>query len=347
MDKFGPRRMLLASLLLTATSMLLSSWMQEAWQLYAFWGVLSGIGTGIVGGVLGATIANRWFYERRGLVTGMFGAATSAGQLIFIRLLASLAQTWGWRNSAVFMAVMALLLVPLALLLMRDAPGDIGLKPLGAPEGTAVASGRPQADRGIMALAVLAPQFWLLAATFFVCGATSNGIIGTHFLAHAADHGIPVDIGANMLAVLGVMNFVGTLASGWLTDRYDPRKLLCVYYAFRGLSLLGLPYVTDSPAGLTFFSILFGLDYIATVPPTIALCADTFGRKNVGTVYGWVFCAHQVGAAVASWLGGYIRQNLGDYAMAFVITGITGLFAAALALMIRRQNLAPATAAAA
>ena len=221
---------------------------------------------------------------------------------------------------------------------MRDSPAEIGLQPYGAASGSAISTARPMADKGIMKRVFRAPQFWLLAGTFFICGATSNGIIGTHFIAHTADHGIPLNTASVMLSVLGAMNFVGSLASGWLTERYDPRKLLCIYYGFRGISLLLLPLVTENSLGLVFFSIMFGLDYIATVPPTTALCADTFGRKNVGTVYGWVFCAHQIGAASAAWMGGLARASFGDYGPAFFVAGAVGIMAALLALMIARSK---------
>lgn len=197
-----------------------------------------------------------------------------------------------------------------------------------------------------MAQAVRSPEFWLLATTFFICGATSNGLIGTHLLPHAMEHGISREIATGSIALMGIMNFIGTIASGWLTDKFDPRKLLCVYYIFRGLSLFILPFVTE-PLGLSAFAILFGLDYIATVPPTTVLVADLFGRKNVGPVYGWVYCAHQIGAALAAWLGGVARASLGDYGLAFLIAGVIGLAGGLLALRINRQAqpLAPAPAA--
>ena len=224
---------------------------------------------------------------------------------------------------------------------MRNDPGDMKLLPFGATASTNVV--KSVADPDVMKRALRTPEFWLLAGTFFVCGATSNGLIGTHFISYAADCGILAVAAAGTLSVMGLFNFAGTIASGWLTDRFDPRKLLAIYYSFRGLSLLLLPFVTSAsaqatfPAGMTVFAVLFGLDYIATVPPTTALVADKFGRKNVGTVYGWVFCAHQIGAAVASWLGGLTRDGLGAYTLAFIAAGIIAIAAGACALMIRRQ----------
>ena len=211
---------------------------------------------------------------------------------------------------------------------------DVGLTPLGAPLSTTpVRAGG--ADKGVMGRALRNVEFWLLAGTFFICGATSTGIVGTHLIPYAHDHGIAQTTAAGMLALMGAMNFAGTLGSGWLTDRYDPRKLLAIYYSFRGISLLFLPFVTE-PWGLGAFAILFGLDYIATVPPTTALVADNFGRRNVGTVYGWVFCAHQIGAALAAWGGGMARDALGSYGMAFLIAGALAVAGAMMALQIQR-----------
>ena len=339
-DRFGPRRTMISGMLLVIAAMALSARMAMAVELVAFWGALSGIGTGLVAAVLGAAVANRWFMARRGLVTGIFGASTSAGQLVFVLLLAWLANTIGWRTSTwVLGALSAVALVP-TLFLMRDDPASLGLQPYGASTLTAAsqpplpAEGRPA--RAVMGAALRSPTFWLLAATFFVCGATSNGLIGVHFIPYAVECGLGQVVAAGILSLMGVFNFVGTIASGWLTDRYDPRKLLCIYYGFRGLSLLLLPF-TVSQTGLIVFAILFGLDYIATVPPTVALTADTFGRRHVGLVYGWIFCAHQIGAASAAWAGGLARSWLGAYALTFVVAGGMALAAALLALRIGRR----------
>jgi predicted MFS family arabinose efflux permease len=219
-------------------------------------------------------------------------------------------------------------------LLMRDSPAALGLAPYGQV-GAPPPAARPNA-RAVMGAAMRSPAFWLLSGSFFICGATSNGLIGTHFVAHAMEHGISEGMAVNTLALMGVMNFVGTLGSGWLTDRYDPRVLLACYYGFRGLSLLILPFV-HGPLGLAVFAVIFGLDYIATVPPTTALVADSFGRQNVGTVFGWVFCAHQVGAALAAWLGGVARESLGSYSLAFLAAGVMAGIAVIMSLRIRRE----------
>jgi len=348
MDRFGPKRLMLAGLAIIGTSTLAGATVTELWQLNLFWGVLSGIGTGIVAPVLGATVANRWFVERRGLVLGIFGAAASAGQLVAVPALMWLVVVIGWRQGTVLLAGAVMLVLLPVLFLMRDDPSRMGLRPYGgrgpeaqpaAEESPAPEPGTPLADaqrRGVMSRTVRAPEFWLLSGSFFICGASSNGIIGVHFVPHSIDHGIPEVTAASVLALMGAMNFVGTLASGWLTDRYDPRKLLAVYYSLRGLSLLLLPFVTEF-AGLAVFAVFFGLDYIATVPPTVALVADRFGRMNVGTVFGWVFFSHQIGAALASYLGGVSRDSFGDYTAAFLGAGILAVLAAMMALLVRRR----------
>lgn len=341
MDRFGPRRLMLAGIALVVVSMLASATMRNVWQLNLYWGALSGIGTGLASAVLGAAVANRWFVARRGLVTGIFGAATSAGQLVFVPLLIWLVAELGWRASVVVLAAAAAgVLVPI-LLLMRDDPTDIGLQPYGTlPVSSVEASvmqpvAAPAQSGHTMRRAIQTSEFWLLSSTFFVCGATSNGLIGTHLIPHAVDHGISQLAAGSVLALMGTMNFVGTICSGYLTDRFNPRKLLACYYGFRGLSLFMLPFVTDV-RGLSVFAILFGLDYIATVPPTVALVADIWGRKQVGTVFGWIFCAHQVGAAAAAWLGGVARDRLNDYGTAFLVAGFLAMMAAMLALRIGR-----------
>jgi MFS family permease len=342
MDRYGPKRVALVGLTLVVAAMVASYGITELWQLNLLWGMISGLGTGMVGGVLGPAVASRWFVARRGLVIGIFGASLSAGQLVFVPALMAVVLTVGWRWSSVALGLIALVVMIPVLIFLRDDPADLGITPYGATTGQSVT--RPTVEPNVMQRAVKAPEFWLLAATFFVCGATSNGLIGTHLIPHAADHGIPQATAAGMLALMGAMNFVGTIASGWLTDKYDPRKLLCIYYGFRGLSLFLLPYVSGV-FGLSVFAIMFGLDYIATVPPTTALVADTFGRRNVGTVYGWVFCSHQIGAALAAWLGGVTRDLFGDYLLAFLVAGAIAMIAALLSLQIRHTPKAvPATA---
>lgn len=338
--RFGPKRMTIVALAMMGVTLIWSSQMTELWQLNVFWGGLLGLSGGLAGSVLSATVSNRWFVQHRGMVTGIFGAATSAGQLVFVPLLTNMLLTIGWRPSTMALGVISLLVLLPVLLLFKDDPADVGLLPLGAT--APISKAQAGAEAGLMARAVRHPDFWLLCVTFFICGATTNGIIGTHLIPYAVDCGIPQATAAGVVALLGTMNFVGTLASGWLTDRYDPRKLLCIYYGFRGLSLFLLPFVTD-PLGLSVFAVIFGLDYISTVPPTIALAADSFGRRNAGVIYGWAFCAHSLGAALSAYLGGVTRDVLGNYGPAFIAAGILGICAAALALRITRPaSLKPA-----
>ena len=357
MDRIGPRAVMLGGLAVVAVGTAAGATISQLWQLNALWGVLSGIGTGMVASVLGATVATRWFVARRGLVLGLFGAASSAGQLVFVPLLMWLVVVAGWRTSSLILGVVAFAALVPVFFLMRDDPRQLGLQPYGTPSGAAPASavdpapsGIPaQSDRAapppagsVMARALARTEFWLLAGSFFVCGATSNGLIGTHFIPHSIDHGIPEVTAAGALALMGSMNFVGTIFSGWLTDRFDPRRLLAVYYTLRGCSLFLLPFVTGF-SGLAIFAVVFGLDYIATVPPTSALVADIFGRRNVGMVFGWVFFAHQLGAALAAYLGGLARVALGDYQYAFLTAGVLAVMGALMALCVRREPVpAPA-----
>jgi sugar phosphate permease len=335
MGRIGVRAVVIASLVITGLALLTTSLVREIWQLALTFGLISGLGTGLVASVLGPTIATRWFVERRGLVTGILGASTSTGQLIFVPLLTGLAVVAGWRIGAIALGLLALALIVPVVLLVRGDPADVGLRPLGVREG-AIVKVRPP-DRGIMRRATRTSDFWFLAGTFFVCGATSNGIVGQHFIPHAVDHGFTAVEASAALAFMGVFNFIGTIGSGWLTDRWDPRRLLLIYYAFRGVSLFFVPFIHDT-VSIGLFAILFGLDYIATVPPTVALAADRFGRHNVGIVYGWIFAAHMIGAAGAAWAAGIVRDSVGDYAAAFVAAGWLAMLAAFAALFIKREQ---------
>jgi sugar phosphate permease len=335
MGRLGVKNVVLLSLALTSAALLATSLVREIWQLTLLFGLLSGLGTGLVASVLGPTVAARWFVKDRGLVVGIFGASTSAGQLVFFPLLTALAVAAGWRTGAIVLGLLSLALLVPALMWLKDDPADVGARPRGLTEG-AIAHVKPP-DRGVMRHALRTSDFWFLAGTFFICGATSNGLVGQHFIPHAVDHGFTPVAASTALAVMGVFNFAGTIGSGWLTDRLDPRKLLLVYYSFRGVSLLFLPFVHDTMS-IAAFAVLFGLDYIATVPPTVALVADRFGQHNVGVVYGWVFAAHMVGAAVAAWVAGIVRESVGDYAAAFVAAGWIAIVAGFAALMIRRRG---------
>jgi predicted MFS family arabinose efflux permease len=346
MQAAGIRRTLIGALGLMAVSIAASSWMTRPWHLLLSWGVFSGLGSGCVAIVLGATVVNRWFATHRGLMMGLLTASTATGTLAFLPLLAAIAEHGGWRPVVWTVAGVCALLVPLVWWLLPERPADIGLRPFGA-EGEAA----PEPPRrrllaialGTLATAARRPVFWLLFATFFICGFTTNGLIGTHFIAMCGDHGIPEVRAAGLLAMMGVCDLVGTTLSGWLTDRFDPRRLLFVYYGLRGLSLIWLPYSDFSFYSLGLFGLFYGLDWIATVPPTLRLAAEAFGDRDAPVVFGWVVAGHQIGAASAAYLAGAMRSAGGSYLQPFVIAGATGLAAAVLALLVRRG---PALAAA-
>ena len=337
-DRFGVRRTTVFALGLTAAGMAASGLATEVWQLVLLFGIVSGFGAGLVSSSLGPIVATRWFVARRGLVIGVFGAAASAGQLLFIPFLSGLGTGQGWRLATVVLGgFVALTIIP-ALILLRERPESVGTRPLGQPPDAPVVAQR--ADPGILRRAVRRPEFWLLAGTFFVCGATSNGVVGQHFIAHAVDHGFTAGTAAGALALMGVFNFTGTIVSGFLTDRFDPRKLLLTYYVFRGISLLFLPALHSS-TDIVIFSIIFGLDYIATVPPTVALVADVFGRNNVGIVYGWVYAAHMLGAAILAQVAAIIRDASGTYTLAYLTAGWMAVAAGVVILALRRSKPAP------
>ncbi len=332
-DRLGPRRVLLIGigLIAGATGALLV--MRDLWQFYLLWGIAIGVGTGASGQVVSAAVAHRWFRRHQGLVVGLFGAAVSAGQLIFIPAMAAVLVTAGWRAAIALISVStAVVLVPV-LVLMRDRPEDVGSRPFGEDVGT-IALERPMDTRGTpLRAAARTADFWLLAGSFFVCGYTSNGLIATHLIPHAVEHGFTEVAAASALGLIGALNIVGTLASGWLTDRYDPRKLLALYYGFRAVSLLALPFVYEMRT-LVLFAVVYGLDWIATVPPTVNLTAARFGRASLGTLYGWIWFSHMVGAALAAYAGGVFRVLLGDYHLMFVSAAILGFVAVSLALRI-------------
>jgi sugar phosphate permease len=342
MDRFGVRRVMLFALATIATGASLTTVMNAPWQLDLLWGVVVGSATGAVSVPLAATVATRWFSSRRGLVTGILTASNASGQMIFLPGLALLATNFGWRYAALTVAAVAILLVfPLVAIFVRDRPQAVGLEPYGAAEPVPVPerSARPfrPAIDGLL-LGVRSRTFWLLVATFFICGLSTNGLIGTHLIPAAIDHHMTAVAGASLLALMGVFDVIGTTASGWLTDRLDPRRLLAWYYALRGLAVVALPFAFGSTAALIAFAVFYGLDWVATVPPTVALTADTFGLERTGVVFAWVFAAHQLGAAFAAWAAGASRGWFGSYTFAFVSAGVLCLLAAGLSLRIDRRE---------
>jgi MFS family permease len=346
MERFGMRRVVTAALVLVAVGSGLTVFMTQSWQLIACWGILVGLGTGSMALVFVATVTGRWFVKHRGVVTGALTAAGATGQLIFLPVLATIADARGWRVAALTVTVAALAVVPFVMWLLRDHPADVGLTPYGAPAGTPVAA--PPRTRGAAgrALTVLrtasrTSTFWLLVGGFAICGASTNGLIATHFIPAAHDHGMPETTAAGLLAIVGLFDIVGTVASGWLTDRVDSRILLGAYYALRGVSLLILPSLiaaTAQPSMLVFI-IFYGLDWVATVPPTIALCRQHFGNDGP-VVFGWVFASHQVGAAIAATGAGAVRDLSGDYTSAWLFAGCLCFFAAVMSVRIRAVGTA-------
>lgn len=349
MNRYGPRRIVLVALALIAGGLLASLGMTQVWQLVLLWGVVVGIGTGLTALVLGATVATRWFSRSRGLVIGLLTASSATGQLVVLPLLAALTEALGWR--AALLVICALLLAAGlgVVALMRDRPEDLGLAPYGEapPTGAPAAPGSgatspsaagPSANGALSALrdAARTRVFWVLFATFFICGASTNGLIQTHFIPLCADYGIGPVQGASVLAAMGVFDFVGTVASGWLSDRYDNRWLLFWYYGLRGLSLMFLPFSDFSFVGLSLFAVFYGLDWIATVPPTVRLTAARFGRERANLVFGWVFTGHQLGAATIAYGAGLSRAELATYLPAFFAAGALCLAAALLILTLAR-----------
>ncbi len=343
MERFGLRRVVVGALALIAAGSLLTVFMTSPWQLFLLWGVVVGLGAGTIASVLAATVASRWFVQRRGLVLGALTAAGATGQLIILPGLGWLAQYEGWRWSAITVGVAAISVVPLVALLLRNRPADMGLRAYGAtaPDELApVPGGSPilNAFRGLR-VGIRSRDFWLLAGSFFICGASTNGLIGTHLIPASMDHGLAEVTAASLLAVIGIFDVIGTLASGYLTDRFDSRWLLFIYYGLRGLSLLFLPYVFGSRYfGLVLFVVFYGLDWVATVPPTVQLARRVFGPRDMPVVYGWIFAAHQLGAASIAFAAGAVRTVFGDYQLAFMFSGLLCLLAAGLVLRIARST---------
>jgi predicted MFS family arabinose efflux permease len=354
------------ALLLIAAGSGLSVGVTSSWQLVLLWGVLIGLGTGSMALVFAAIVANRWFVRRRGLVMGVLTAASATGQLVFLPVVALMSERSGWRSASLVVAAAALAVIPLVLLRLRDSPAELGVAPYGAPTGLPVDSpgtvtwpsatlpvrgptsgtfgpserGTPGAARRaveILGEAARTRTFWALAGGFAICGASTNGLIATHFIPSAHDHGMPETTAAGLLAVVGVFDIVGTVASGWLTDKVNPRLLLAAYYSLRGAGLLMLPCLLSDALhpSIIAFVVVYGLDWVATVPPTAALCREAFGEAG-SIVFGWVFAAHQIGAAVVSVGAGVIRDTTGQYAMAWVGAACLCLVAAFVSTRVGR-----------
>jgi MFS family permease len=343
LNRYGLRNVTLTAQLIVVSALVLSLGMTEIWQLVALWGVVIGIGTGMTALVLGATISTRWFAARRGLVVGILTASVATGQLVFLPLLASLTERYGWRLALGFVCIMLGVSALAVLLVMRDRPSDLGLRPFG-DQGTEPLPAPPVNHGSITGVALgtlrdasKSRAFWILFATFFVCGASTNGLVQVHLIPMCLDFGIPQVQAASLLAAMGIFDFFGTIMSGWLSDRYDNRYLLFWYYGLRGLSLIFLPFSDFSFYGLSIFAMFYGLDWIATVPPTVRLTAQKFGPERANLVFGWIFAGHQLGAGTAAFGAGLSRTLLQSYLPAFFVAGALCVFASLIVLGLSRQ----------
>ena len=341
MERFSIRKVTPIALLFIAAGSGLTVFMTQPWQLVILWGVFVGLGTGAIALVFGSMVANRWFKERRGLVTGIFSAAYATGQLLFLPALSIVVAASGWRSSSLIVAATALVIIPIFYIVFRDRPSDVGTTAFGGhielPASVVGSHTFASTLRGLFE-AARKPAFWILAGTFFVCGWTTNGLIGAHFIPAAHDHGMPATTAAGLLAVVGMFDFVGTILSGYLTDKVDSVILLVFYYGLRGLALLTVPFVLgpNVEPPLLFFIVFYGLDWIATVPPTVELCRKHFGLQKSPMVYGWVFASHMVGAAIAASFAGAIRDIQGDYFIAWITAAVLCLVAAVAVLGLKK-----------
>jgi len=366
MERFGIRAVTAVALVLIGAGSALTVLVTQSWQILLTWGLLIGLGTGSMALVFAATIANTWFAKSRGLVIGILTAGSAAGQLVFLPFIAALAQDPGWRQASLLIGAGALAVVPLVLMFLKNSPADVGVLPYGAtppapgpdagtessgPEPTRTAAGQevqePRRNAAVRALQVLkraskVRTFWALVAGFAICGATTNGLIGTHFIPSAHDHGMPETTAAGLLAVVGLFDIIGTIASGWLTDRFNPRILLAVYYQFRGIGLLVLPLLLSATVqpSMIVFVVIYGLDWVATVPPTAAICRQVFGADG-SVVFGWVFAAHQLGAAAAALAAGAVRDATGQYTYAWFAAAAMCTIAAVISATIRKDARKP------
>jgi MFS family permease len=335
-DVWGPRRVMLLATAILGAGTVLSSFVGHLWQFYISAGLLMAMGAGGLGMATSSTVAARWFVARRGLILGILGGAMSAGQMLIVPMAMVIIRLYGWRASFLWLGVGVLVVaLPLILAFVRDDPADKGLKPYGAGTAAGAAFGGVKDERRVpVSEAMGVPAFWLLALTFFVCGYTSNGLVLTHLVPHAAEHGFSEMHAAQALGLMGAMNIVGTVASGWICDRFGRKGPLAFYYGVRGLSLIFLLYVWNVPS-LHVFAAIFGLNYISTVPPTATLTANIFGRLSVGALSGWIFFSHQVGSAIGAWAGGAIFDATGSYSWAFLSAAVLAFIASGLSLLIK------------
>ena len=351
LDKYGPRRVMLTSLTLLSVGLLCTTFVSQLWQFWLTWGVMVGLGAGGMSGVLSASVAHRWFNARRGQAVGILSSGSSTGQIVFIPFMLFIVAYTGWRMGSYILVACTAAAVTLVWLLMRDKPEDVGLEPYNEGPGAVTApvvdkaAAKPEEAKPagpVMGIkdAIKTPTFWLLCGVFSICGGTANGLIGTHLLPHALENGFDRLTVASAIGIMGTMNVIGTLFSGWLADRIDPRKLIAAVFTLRGLSLFYLLLV-DNTQGLIIFTVVYGLDWFATVPPVVMIAGQTFGKQSIGRIYGWIFLSHQIGGSAMAYAGGLLYDYVGNYEMAFFAGGWMGLMAAAFGLSIRPKKTIP------
>ena len=345
-DRRGVRVVMLTALVLLGVGVGATAFIDELWEFILVWGFIVGTGAGGISSVLAASVAHRWFVRHRGVMLGFLNSAGSTGQLIFLPVTLGIIVTWGWRTAASALACLAAVAFVLVWWLMRNEPADVGDEPLGESEAAASlarsgGAGAPQVLSTPVKDAVRTRTFWLLAGGYAICGGTSNGLIGGHMIPHTLDIGLGEGVAAATVAIMGGLNFVGTMGAGWLSDRMDPRKVLALIYALRGLSLFILPMVT-TPAGMFVFAVVYGLDWFATVPPVVAIAGNTFGKNSVGSIYGWIFLSHQLGGAAMAQAGGFAFDYYGHYVPAFLAGAALAAMAALMSMSIAKDRPRPA-----
>jgi MFS family permease len=336
MDLYGAKKVSVITLILSVLGAVGSVFMQASWQMYLFWGLLIGAGSGGTSMIMGATLINRWFHKRRGLALGILGAAFSSGQLVFTPVLMQINVHEGWRAATLFIAVaLGLVVLPLVLKFLRDDPESKGMLPYG-DNGFHATVIKP--DRSPMRSAMSSLQFWLLASSFGICGLTTSGLLQTHLIPHGIEHGFSEMTMAMSLGLMGAADVFGTILSGWLCDRFGKRWPLVFYYGVRGATLILLPSI-DTTGQLMIFSVIYGMNWLSTIPATSALTADLFGKQNIGVVFGWICFAHQIGAAIAAYTAGYVHSLIGDYNLAFIASGLFAFVATGIVCFIREPRV--------
>lgn len=344
LQKFGLKKMMLASMGTLLIGLLLIFLMNQSWQLIIIWGAIIGLGSSLFLTVLSPYVANHWFKEKRGLATGILTASTAMGQLILLPVLATIIENYSWRWAIGLIITISVVMFFIIFLFMRNTPKEIGILPYGQTEDIEVVHDQSKGNPIVIAFkgladAIRAKEFWLLAGSFFFCGFSTNGLVGTHFISYCISFGIPIVTAASLLSFMGVFNMVGTTLSGWLSDRIDNRWLLFWYYLFRGASLVLLPFalMEGNLTWILVFSVFYGLDWVATVPPTINLSRQIFGVHKSAIIYGWIFASHQVGAATAAYGGGMLYSYFNTYTWAFFMAGVCCVMASLFVILIKKH----------